>query len=171
VLRFVAAVGVALAAYHAAMTTQWFKVFFANYMAVNAHVSAGLLRMVGEEVFASGVVLRGDRFAVSIHRGCEALEPTVLFAAAALSAPFPWRMRVAGVLSGILALGALNLVRIVSLYYVGARWPAAFQTLHVDFWPVAFIAVTLMLWLAWAVWAVRSRTQTAGGRAEARADV
>jgi exosortase/archaeosortase family protein len=56
-------------------------------------------------------------------------------------------------LAGIVVLQALNLVRIVSLYLVGSRFPTMFYSMHVEVWPAVFIAVAIALFMGWKGWA------------------
>lgn len=156
VIRFMLVMAVFLGAFFAATSTRAFQQgFFPWYMSQNASWSAGLLRVCGEEASSSGASLRSPRFAVEIRRGCEAIEPTVLFVAAVVGFPVSLLARVLGVLLGLVALSLLNLVRIVSLFYVGIYWPNIFEMMHVEVWQPAFIVLALALWIAWAVWATR----------------
>lgn len=156
VMRFMLIMGVLLGAFFAATSTRAFQQgFFPAYMSLNASWSAAALRLCGEDASSSGAYLRSPRFAVEIRRGCEAIEPTVLFIAAVAAFPVSIAARVVGVLLGLLGLSLLNLLRIVSLFYVGIYWPGAFETMHVEVWQPAFIVFALALWIAWAIWATR----------------
>lgn len=156
IVRFVLVLVVLMGAFYAVSATSLFQQrFYPAYMELNAPWSAALLRFCGEQATASGANLSTPRFAVQIRRGCEAIEPSVLFAAAAVAFPASLLARVVGVVGGIVALALVNLLRIVSLYYVGVYWPSAFETAHVDVWQPAFIIIALTLWIAWAVWATR----------------
>jgi exosortase H (IPTLxxWG-CTERM-specific) len=156
IVRFVLVLVVLMGAFHALSATSLFQQrLYPAYMELNASWSAALLRLCGEQATANGANLSTPRFAVQIRRGCEAIEPSVLFAAAAIAFPVSVLARVVGVVGGIVALALVNLLRIVSLYYVGVYWPSAFETAHIDVWQPAFIIIALALWIAWAVWATR----------------
>ncbi len=49
----------------------------------------------------------------------------------------------------------LNLVRIVSLFYIQIHFPRAFEVMHIEVWQVLFIFLAIALWALWAWWAVR----------------
>ena len=51
---------------------------------------------------------------------------------------------------------AINLVRIVSLFYIRIHFPAAFEIMHVEVWQALFIFLALLCWIVWAVWAKRA---------------
>jgi len=46
-------------------------------------------------------------------------------------------------------LFVLNLVRTVSLYYIGAHIPVFFDTAHFVVWQAAMILAVVILWLVW----------------------
>lgn len=124
---------------------------FIPYMSANAIASGQVLRVLGFDASVSGTLIRIGSHAINVRRGCEALEPTVLLAAAMLVYPATWRERGNGFVVGALLLGALNVVRIVSLHVVLLRWPGAFEKLHLEIWPVAFVLAAVACWLRWAV--------------------
>ena len=101
----------------------------------------------------------GSRF--SIVRGCDAMEATALFVAAAIAFPAPILRRLLGVVAGVLALAGVNLVRIVSLYYVGVYWRDWFDDAHIEIWQPAFIVIAIVFWITWAWWATKPRVALA----------
>jgi exosortase/archaeosortase family protein len=54
-----------------------------------------------------------------------------------------------GIAIGIVALFALNLVRTVSLFYIGAHFPDFLDTAHVLIWQSVMILAAIALWLFW----------------------
>lgn len=131
-----------------------------RYLAFKAQIGAWVLRVFGEDAFATGRDINSPRFVLTIAHGCDAVQPTGLFLAAVLATPARLRAKLAGMIVGYVALFAINLVRIVSLYYIGVHWPSWFQVMHVDVWAVAFIMLSVVLWIAWASWALPRRSIT-----------
>jgi len=115
-----------------------------------ARVSASILRALGEHVTVSGTEIRSDRFAVEIENGCNGVETALLFGAAVLAFPAPWRRRVAGLLLGFLAIEAINLVRVVTLFWIGAHRPALFGPSHTVLWQSIVVLCGVLLFLVWA---------------------
>lgn len=115
--------------------------------------SAWLLRRLGEDAQAYGDAVQSSRFSLTIKRGCDALDPIGLFAAATLAFPVRWRARLIGILMGVTVLLTLNYVRIISLYYIGIHAPDSFETAHVDVWQPLFVLCSVVLWICWAWWA------------------
>jgi exosortase H (IPTLxxWG-CTERM-specific) len=126
-----------------------------SYLKINAWVSNGLLDLLGQHTHLSDVTIASvsQPFAIAIRRGCDAVEPTWLLCAAILAFPGSWKRKFAGVLFGIVVLQLLNVVRIVSLYLIGSRFPALFPSMHLEVWPTLFILVAIGLFVGWKDWA------------------
>jgi len=123
--------------------------------AVNAKASAAIMNVFGEGATASDTTIASKRYSVNIAHGCDAIEPIALFIAAVLAFPSRFRAKLPGLLIGVLVLTAMNLVRIISLFYVGIYWQTAFDTMHEDVWQPAFIVLSLFFWVVWALWATK----------------
>lgn len=142
--------------YYAVTSMHWFAaVVFPANLRLNAAVSAWILSAAGEEIRAEGNVLHGPGGDMVVKRGCDALEPAALFAAAVLAFPAPWRAKLIGVAIGVPVLLVFNVVRIVSLHYVLKHAPRWFETAHVDIWQPFFIFAAMALWVGWIVWFIR----------------
>jgi len=100
-------------------------------------------------VRVDGQVLSSPRFAVTIYNGCNGLEAILVFVAGVLAFPASWRARLLGVVLGVVAVQLLNIVRVVSLYYVGVWRPEWFTTAHVLVWQTIVILFAVVLWLFW----------------------
>lgn len=126
-----------------------------HYLRANAWLSNGILNLLGQGTHVSDVTIASSTtpFAIAIRRGCDAVEPTWLLCAAILAFPGPWKRKLTGMLAGIVILQALNLVRIVTLYLVGSRFPTMFPSMHLEIWPALFIVVAIALFIGWKGWA------------------
>ena len=145
---------VIMVAFYFVETTEFFQQSaFPAYLHFNADVSAHVLRVFGEDASATGTSVSSPAFALEVRRGCDAVEPSALFIAAVIALPVFFWKRLAGIVVGTLILALVNLVRIITLYYVGAYWPAAFHVMHVDVWQGIFILLVIVLWALWAQWA------------------
>lgn len=124
-------------------------------MRLNASASAMVMNVFGEGAEADGTTLRSKRNSVNIAHGCDAIEPIALFVAAVIAFPAPWKTKLPGLLIGTFVLTALNIVRIISLFYVGIWKPSWFDRMHEDVWQPAFIVFSLFFWVVWALWATK----------------
>jgi len=128
---------------------------------VNATVSTAILNFFGEGAAADKTIISSSRYSINIAHGCDAIEPAALFVAAVLAFPASFRSKLPALFAGTFLLLTINLIRIVSLFYTGIYWPAAFETMHVDVWQPAFIVLSLFFWTLWAVWATRPKPRPA----------
>jgi len=153
VLRFF----ILLACFYAITAMPWFRhSFMPAYLDWCARTSSCLLRLLGEETQVVGESIVSPRFGLSILRGCDGIDPAMLFIAAVLAFPGRWHARAGGIVFGVLFLLAANCLRIISLYYVGALKPEVFALVHIDIWQPLFVIITALTWIAWAKLASRS---------------
>jgi exosortase H (IPTLxxWG-CTERM-specific) len=134
------------------------------FTAVVAKVGGVACRLFGEPTRMVGTTISSPRFSVNIRNGCNGLETIFIFAAAVLAFPATWRVRLWGLVLGFLAIQAINVVRIVSLFYIGIRWPKFFEQSHQVIWQAIVILAGVVLWIVWAdrfALANRPRRQTA----------
>jgi exosortase H (IPTLxxWG-CTERM-specific) len=128
-----------------------------------ARISAGILGLVGERVVAEGTAIRSPLFAVDVKNGCNGIEATLLLLAAMLAFPASPRARATGISIGLLAIQGVNLVRIVSLFWLGAHRRDLFDLFHAAIWQTVLILLAVGIFLAWG------RKLRGGEGAEARA--
>lgn len=150
VLRFLVRFGLILTAFYLVSIQDHFERWiYVPVLRVTAALSAGVLSGLGEPVELDGVVLRSDRGGVAVRRGCDPLEPFLLLAAAILAYPTSFRRKWPALVLGFGILGAVNLLRVTSLYWIRTRVPSLFDLFHLEVWPITVIALTLALWVVW----------------------
>jgi exosortase H (IPTLxxWG-CTERM-specific) len=115
-----------------------------------ARVSGATLDLLGQDVRMQGTIIRGRKFAVNIRNGCNGVEAMLIFLAAVLAFPAPWRARLLGLALGVVAIQAVNLVRVVALYLTGAYFPSWFDASHTIIWQTVVILFSVLLWIVWA---------------------
>lgn len=115
-----------------------------------ARVSGAVLDLIGQEVTMQGTIIRSSRFAVNIRNGCNGVEAMLIFLAAVLAFPASWRSRLLGLGIGILAIQAVNLVRVVALFLTGAYFQSLFDASHTVVWQTLVILSGVLLWIFWA---------------------
>ena len=97
--------------------------FVVPYTTLIARVSGFVLHLMGEDITINGCVLRSPRFAVTIYNGCNGLITSLIFVSGVLAFPSRWSAKLIGVVGGLLAIQVINLVRILSLFYIGIYLP------------------------------------------------
>jgi exosortase H (IPTLxxWG-CTERM-specific) len=116
-----------------------------------AHVSAGIAGAFDPSVVTLGKVLRSttNGFAISIEAGCNGIEAAILLIAAMLAFPAPWKHRAVGIVAGLAAVQLLNVVRVISLFYLGQWNLGAFEWAHLYLWQALIMLDVLVVWLLW----------------------
>jgi exosortase H (IPTLxxWG-CTERM-specific) len=122
-----------------------------------ASTSGAFLRAVGEPVTVAGTVIRSPGFSVNIENGCNGVETALLFGSAVLAFPAAWGRRLLGLLLGFLAIQAINLVRVVTLFWVGLHKPSLFHSSHTVLWQSAIVLFGVLFFLFWAARQTRPR--------------
>jgi exosortase H (IPTLxxWG-CTERM-specific) len=130
-----------------------------------ARLSGALMRAFDSTITTSGNVISSSAssFAVAIEAGCNGVEATLVLVAAMLAFPVPWMHRLRGIAIGIAAVQLLNIVRVVSLFYLG-RWNEhAFEWAHLYVWQALIMLDVLIVWVIWVRMAPpRDRAPPAG---------
>jgi exosortase H (IPTLxxWG-CTERM-specific) len=116
-----------------------------------ADLSVWLIQLFDDNVIATANVIRDKTsgFGVRIERGCNGVEALIILFSAIFAFPAPFRNKVIGFAIGFVAIQALNLVRIISLFYLGQWNQVAFEWFHLYLWQALIILDALVVWLVW----------------------
>ena len=151
-VRFFAVFVVLLVVMFTAELTPWAQQFFVvPWTNALASIATSIVTVFDGNVIASGKVIRSlsNGFAVSIEAGCNGVEATLVLCAAILAFPAPWRHKAVGMLIGIVAVQLLNVVRVISLFYIGQWDFAVFEWAHQYVWQALIMLDVLVVWLIW----------------------
>ena len=88
-------------------------------------------------------------FGVSIEPGCNGVEACIILFAALIAFPASGRHRAKGLALGFIAVQGLNIVRIISLFYLGQWNDTAFRIAHEYLWQGLIMLDVLVVWLWW----------------------
>ncbi len=118
-----------------------------------ASISGVILSLIGYPVQVIGdSINNGKGIAVNIRNGCDGIEGLAIFWVGILIFPTKWKDKLLALLFGSLFLVALNVIRIVTLYWFRINVPSLFEMMHVSVWQVLFIALTVATLLFWIGW-------------------
>jgi exosortase H (IPTLxxWG-CTERM-specific) len=147
-LTFIALVTVLFAAELTAPVQQYFVL---PWTAMLTKSAAYLLQWVDPTVISQGKVLATAKgtFAISVEAGCNGIEALIILIAAMIAFPAPWRHRMWGIFFGAIAVQALNLVRVVSLFYIGQWSMDVFHWMHLYAWQALIMLDVLFVWILW----------------------
>lgn len=135
------------------------------FTAVIATVSATITQLFDSSVQSHGIVLQSvtNGTAVSIQPGCNGVEAMICLTAAIVSFPATWKSKAYGLFFGFIAIQALNIVRIISLFYL-LQWDKEwFEWAHLYLWQALIILDALVVFIIW----VRMLPETEEFEAEA----
>lgn len=127
------------------------KYFVQPWTSAVASSSVAAMKAFDNDVVAQGDTVRSTRtgFAVQILAGCNGVEAMIVLVAGILAFPATWKQKIVGTLVGVFAIQALNLVRIVSLFYLGQWNFQWFEWAHLYVWQALIMLDALIVWLLW----------------------
>jgi len=109
-----------------------------------------VLSALGTGVQVSGSLVSSSRFSFEVAAACSGIYPAIVFISAVVAYPCRFGEKLVGILLGVPALAVVNVVRLVTLFYVGTYLPSLFELGHLIFWQALMIIVAVFLWLVWA---------------------
>jgi exosortase/archaeosortase family protein len=115
-----------------------------------AQITSGLLNLFGHRTVVTGTTVASGLFGITVVTACTGLFTTGLFLIAVLAYPTGWRSKLIGAAMGVGGIFALNVVRLVSLYYIGVHLPGFLDSAHQLIWQSVLIVTAVVLWLLWA---------------------
>lgn len=139
-------------------------------VAINQHLNAvpaaWLLQMFSpvEGVEVLGTTIRGAHASVNIRKGCEGFEVMGILIAAMLAYPMTWRLRLQGLVLGVLYIYLLNLIRIIGIFLTHVYKPEWAEAAHVtagQTFIILLVVVFVFLWIEWVVGDAKSETAEA----------
>lgn len=121
------------------------------WTALLASISAALIGAFDADVLAYGKILQDARtgIGVSIEAGCNGVEACLILLAALLAYPASWTMRLIGVAFGFVAIQAVNVLRVITLFYLAGWNHAVFEFAHLYLWQALIMLDVLVVWLLW----------------------
>jgi exosortase H (IPTLxxWG-CTERM-specific) len=124
-----------------------------------AWVSAQIMHMFDADVVSSGIMIakpsRG--WAIEVVAGCNGMEAVIILFASIFAFPATFKQKLAGFLIGFLAIHALNVVRIISLFYMGMWNKTWFEWFHLFIWQALIILDALVVFLLWLRYITKKR--------------
>jgi exosortase H (IPTLxxWG-CTERM-specific) len=114
-------------------------------------LSAALVMPFDANVISYGKVLQNTVTGqgVAVEAGCNGVEACLILAAAVLAYPASWRLRFWGLLLGFLAVQCVNVLRVISLFYLVGVNTELFKFAHLYLWQALIMLDVLVVWLLW----------------------
>lgn len=116
-----------------------------------ATISASIMKVFDKDVIAQADVIRSNAngVAVKIAAGCNGVEAVIVLFAAIFAFPSKFIHKIYGFILGFFGIQLLNIVRIISLFYL-LQWDKTwFDWFHLYLWQALIIIDALVVWLIW----------------------
>jgi len=149
VILFVAKFAIFMILFYGVLAIPFFDRLLYENLKVTAWLSQMILNLFGENTSLMATTIQSHNFSITVCRGCDAVEPAWMYCAAILSFKATTLQKILGILSGIVLFHLLNLLRIVSLFWIGVHLSSAFNSVHLEIWPVVFIVAELLFFILW----------------------
>ena len=132
-----------------------------NY--ILAESSFHLIDPIDNDAQLSGNVLSNTKtgFTVSVEDDCNAIEATLILISAIMASPSRALSRAVGAIVGLLSIQLLNLIRIISLYFLGQWNTTIFDWAHQYAWPALILLFALLFFAVWYKFASTDSVETA----------
>lgn len=149
--RLLLFLGILIFLFAAELTGPVQTVFVQPFTALIAQISAWIVQLFDSTATADGIILRNveNGAAVAIQPGCNGVEAMIALTAAIMAFPAPWKHKLIGLFIGFLAIQALNLVRIISLFYLLQWHPSWFEWAHLYLWQALIILDAMIVFILW----------------------
>lgn len=140
-----------LVLFAAGLTTPADEYLITPFTSVLAKACALIIHLFDGTTISQGKLIQNaaGTFIVSIERGCNGIEAVIILFSAILAFPAPWKHKLAGLALGFLAIQVLNLVRIVSLFFLGLWNQVWFEWFHLYLWQALIVLDALIVFLVW----------------------
>lgn len=137
------------------------EVLIQPFTGILASVSTAIIMPFDDSVIAQGRILRDATtgFAVSIEAGCNGVEAAIVLIAGIVAFPASLRHKLLAILAGFFFVQILNIVRIISLFYLGQWNYTVFEWFHLYLWPVLIMLDVLVVFAIYLQWLGKKRPE------------
>jgi exosortase/archaeosortase family protein len=119
-----------------------------------AHLTQSALGWVGVGALRAGTFLYVPGvFEYEIRAGCTGILPAAVLTVAIVASPGNDVAKRWGLIVGVPLVLAVNLLRLLHLFYLGVHAPQHFALAHSVLWEGTIVLCTFAVWLAWARYA------------------
>jgi exosortase H (IPTLxxWG-CTERM-specific) len=149
--KFVAVFAVAALGQFALVLAAPFRVFVDGFSGRLASISAWLIQAAGGACLQHAATLSNpDRgFAIEVRDGCNGINVVILLWAAILAYPSNLKWKLIGLAGGLAAIQFLNLLRLISLFYLGQYSFSIFEFAHLYLWEMLIIIDAMAVFGLW----------------------
>lgn len=128
-----------------------------------AKVSVTVMQLFDKNIVSQGISIydRATGQGIQVVAGCNGMEAVIILFASVFAFPATFTQKCLGFVVGFFAIHSLNIVRIVSLYYLATWDKTWFEWFHLYVWQMLIILDALVVWLLWLRWINKSKRNSA----------
>lgn len=131
--------------------SKWFIDLVADPLALFlSYVISEIILFLGFQIDRVGTIITGGGISLEIYYKCTGVYQMAGFMAGVLAFPTNYQNKIIGFAWGIFGIGILNLLRILSIFYIGLYLPNAVRIFHGVIWEILMILLSFLLWVYWA---------------------
>jgi exosortase H (IPTLxxWG-CTERM-specific) len=123
--------------------------FMQALMEGTAAITGFTVGLFSDSTTYAGQICTFQNFTVKIIDECTGVLEMVIYTAAVVAYPTGWRHKMWGIVYGVPAIYAFNVIRIILLLVVGAYSKPLFEFMHLYFWQATLIVIIATIWIGW----------------------
>lgn len=112
--------------------------------------ACGLVMSLFEaNVTTAGGILATSTYSINVVDGCNGIYASAILISGVIAFPSSLLNKVRGILFGLIAVFTMNLLRVISLFYLGEHYPDIFSEFHIYVWQPIIILWAIFIWDFW----------------------
>ena len=121
-----------------------------------AQICSFFIQLFDNSLISSGQILRhrDSDFALEVAKECSGLTASWLLLAGMVAFESPFKHKLWGFLAGFLLIQTINIIRIISLFYVGILMLEHFELVHRHIWPILLNISMILIFGGWLFYTV-----------------
>ncbi|MBK7763615.1 MAG: archaeosortase/exosortase family protein [Bacteroidetes bacterium] len=134
----------------------YFNDFLYNhfFLAINksfAFLTAKSLTLLGIPSKSMADSIANEKFSITVKQGCDSMEALAIFVCGVMAFPSNLKVKLYGLLIGTFIIFGFNLIRLISLFWIGLNHHDLFDLFHLEIWQGFFIILSIVLWVLWVL--------------------
>ncbi len=119
------------------------------FLGFNAQLATDIWNLFDNSVSAEGTLISSSDFNFEVTAECTSIGPTAILLSAIIAWPSTIKEKIKGIIVGATALFIINLIRILTLFYIGSHFPNHLDLFHYYIWQGIIVLLALGLWAFW----------------------
>jgi len=119
------------------------------FLIFNTDMAALILKSFGELIQTDSTTIFSGNSSFRVISECTSIVPTGIFVSAVIAWQSSSKEKLTGIIMGTIVLFIINMIRIITLFYIGTNFPRFFEVAHYFLWQGLVVLTVLGLWLLW----------------------